>query len=73
MYDNGVGRFAVRGTYTDDNIGHHFINEYGKGSGLIPEDPELQNACRFFVAWCGGLVSSRFSDPTPHTNKQAIT
>lgn len=55
MYDNGVGRFAVRGTYTDDNIGHHFINQYGQGSGLLPEDPEQQNACRFFVAWCGGL------------------
>ena len=55
LYDGGVGRFAVRGTYEDDNIGYHFIERFGADSDLLPRDPAAQAAVRFFVAWVGSL------------------
>lgn len=56
-YHNGVPRFALRGSFEDDNIGHYLIQRFG-GSGkpeLIPTEPEREAAVRFFISWVGGL------------------
>lgn len=55
LYDRGVPRFAIRGSFEDDNIGHYLIERYGLESGLIPHNPAEQAAVRFFIAWVGGL------------------
>lgn len=55
LYDKGVPRFAVRGTFEDDNIGHYLISKYGADSELIPQDPVMEADVRFFIGWVSGL------------------